>query len=231
MERILRKYTDELLTLLIENNIDKNLLNHKTTKNEKGYNSFEISINNTPFYFKLVNSPDSFDAFTCSFILFQAKYPLFEVRDNWRMFVDIKPYFLKWIKEVKDYFNELTRIDLWEQLYSSSNILNLSEIDFDDKTNFNYDELQQIKLSINDLKLLISREFNLQDDERIVVNDRLDYLTSASERLNRYDWKGLLISTMINISVALSLDTTKGQALFLLFKKVFSIATKYFIGN
>jgi len=60
------------------------------------------------------------------------------------------------------------------------------------------------------------------------IDDRLDYLTQAVDRLNKFDWKSLLISTIISISVALSFDTEKGKQLFNLFKQVFDVIPKLF---
>lgn len=78
-------------------------------------------------------------------------------------------------------------------------------------------------MSINELKLLIQTNLKTTGEEQEVVAERLNYLIDASKRLNKFDWKSLAVSTLINISVALTLDTAKGHLLFELFKKVFSV--------
>ena len=78
-------------------------------------------------------------------------------------------------------------------------------------------------MAIEELKLLIHKNLETTVEEQQVVNNRLDYLIEAMNRLNKFDWKSIAISSIMSISVALTLDTNKGQLLFDLFKKVFSI--------
>ena len=104
-----------------------------------------------------------------------------------------------------------------------NNSFKINEIDFYNRKAFNIDERKQIIMSINDLKLLINNSLNTSTEEQSLVNERLDYLIEASDRLNKFDWKSLAISTLISISITLSLDTQKEQLLFELFKKVFSL--------
>jgi hypothetical protein len=78
-------------------------------------------------------------------------------------------------------------------------------------------------MAINELKLLIHKNMETSEEEQELVNNRLEYLIEAMNRLNKFDWKSVAISTIMSISIALSLDTSKGQMLFDLFKKVFSI--------
>ena len=101
--------------------------------------------------------------------------------------------------------------------------MSFREIEFENQANFNLDEKAQIKLAINDLKLLIHKSLETTEEEQILVNKRLDYLIDAVNRLNKFEWKSVAISTIMSISIALTLDTTKGQLLWDLFKKVFSI--------
>ncbi len=78
-------------------------------------------------------------------------------------------------------------------------------------------------MAIEELKLLIHKNLETTVEEQQVVNNQLDYLIEAMNRLNKFDWKSIAISSIMSISVALTLDTNKGQLLFDLFKKVFSI--------
>jgi hypothetical protein len=83
-------------------------------------------------------------------------------------------------------------------------------------------------LALRDVRLLIVGRFSPAVPEMESIDDRLDYLTQAVDRLNKFDWKSLLISTIISISVALSFDTEKGKQLFNLFKQVFDVIPKLF---
>ena len=76
-------------------------------------------------------------------------------------------------------------------------------------------------MSINEFKVLIINGFHPDVKELNIIENRLEYLSESLNRLNKIDWKGLAISTVISISIALSLDTTSGHKLFELFKSVF----------
>ncbi len=105
----------------------------------------------------------------------------------------------------------------------------MNVINFEDKTLFSKDEKIQIKLAINELKFLIIQNFSPNNEEQIIIDNRLDYLIDSVERLNKFDWKSLVLSTIISISISLSLDSEKGRLLFELLRKVFlNIAS---IGN
>jgi hypothetical protein len=87
---------------------------------------------------------------------------------------------------------------------------------------FSENDKIQLRLSINELHLLIIKNFSPSVDEMKIINARLEYLSNSLDRLNRIDWRGLALSTIISISVTLSLDTEKGKLLLGLFKKVFT---------
>jgi len=118
---------------------------------------------------------------------------------------------------------------MWKEYKNGNKTLNIDNIDFNDKQAFSFDEKAQITLALNELKLLIENKFDLNEKEMSIVNARLNYLSESKERLNKFDWKSILINTIINITVALSFDTQKGQELFLLFKHAFAIIPQ--IGN
>jgi hypothetical protein len=61
---------------------------------------------------------------------------------------------------------------------------------------------------------------DIDDYDVEIIEKRLLYLSDAVDRLNKTDWYGIAISTLIGISINLSLDTEKGRLLFKLFKQV-----------
>jgi hypothetical protein len=75
---------------------------------------------------------------------------------------------------------------------------------------------------VEEFRLLIVKTFAPPANEMKVVNERLDYLKEAVDRLNRFDWRSVAMSTLIGISTALTLDTEKGRILFGLFQQAFS---------
>ncbi len=147
-------------------------------------------------------------------------------------FGDVLSGFSKWIENhVNIYLNEKNGIDLWAEFKNSDKSLSLSNIDFDDKTNFNFEEKEQVKLGINELKLLIQSEFKTDRDQQNLVIERLDYLIEAVNRLNKFDWKGVAVNSIISISIALTLDPEQGNRLFQLLGKVLSFIPILKLGN
>jgi hypothetical protein len=137
-----------------------------------------------------------------------------------------------WLKnDLQFYIDEKDMVDLWEQHRKGETILDIERIDFNDRSNFSFDERRQIQLALNELKLLIQNKFETSAEEQKLVAERLDYLKETSERVNRFDWKNLAINTIIAISITLSLDTKSGQELFNLFKQVFRIMPLLFGGD
>ena len=63
---------------------------------------------------------------------------------------------------------------------------------------------------------------NPSQEELKSVDARLEYLSSAIDKHNKFDWKVIVINTVITITIALSLSAEQGSQLFQLFKQIFS---------
>lgn len=220
-----KKYKNEIFNFLnsiklgkenfdIEEYVEKNIL--KTI----------IVYKETPFEFKIRTSPTSFDLFDYQFVTFSPTYettPLYP-QSGWTNFVEVFESLENWVNNhVAEYIEELQIPDLWSEYKKGNTTLRFNEIDFENQEIFNFEEKEQIRMAINELKLLIHKNIETSEEEQQLVNNRLDYLIEAMNRLNKFDWKSVALSTTMSISIALSLDTIKGQILFDLFKNVFSI--------
>ena len=69
---------------------------------------------------------------------------------------------------------------------------------------------------------MIVQNFDPNKEELESINARLEYLSDAMDKHNRFDWKGIAINTVIAITVALSLNPEQASQLFQLFRQVFS---------
>jgi hypothetical protein len=188
-----------------------------------------LQFRDTPFYFTIRNETNSFDLFDYKYTIFAPNYPDsdYSPSSGFAYFDLVLQGFNDWIKtEVKEYLYEETEPDLWDNYNMQDKSLNFENINFEDLESFTNQEKSQILMSINELKLLIHKEIVTSDKEQLLINARLDYLIEATERLNKYDWKGLVISTLIGITTTLTLDTQKGQLLIELFKRIFNSLPK-----
>lgn len=222
---MLKQYQNELLHVIQELGVDLNSIKKHVSK-DNGEAVVVIKFNGTPFEFTIKNSPDSFTVFYYKYIQFKPHYPESHY-EYCPSFDSLKNTFINWFRNhTQKYIEESKTPDLWEQLQSERKIVDLSAIDFGNREYFNLEEKQQIKLALNDVKLLIVKAFSPTSEEMHSVNARIHYLSESLERLNKFDWKSLLFSTIASIAIALSLDTSKGKQLFHLFKQAFEIIPK-----
>lgn len=191
---------------------------------ENPYNTI-IKYKETPFYFSLTNSQDSYEEFECQFIQYAPEFPITQIFPdrNYAQFNYILDMFIIW---VKDHINEFEldefEPDLWSEYKNGNTTLNFNDIDFNDKNLFSIHEKKQIAMAINELKLLINKNFETTTEEQKLVGERLEYLIESTKKLNKFDWKSLVLSTVIGIATTLTLDVEKGKLLFELFRQVFS---------
>jgi len=136
----------------------------------------------------------------------------------------IQGYFRDWLNtQVKTAITEELVPDLWEQAQTASESgVQTGKMTDTDTEPFTAEEQAQIKLSISTFRLLIQETFKPTQDQLEVINQRLDYLSKAVERLNRFDWKGTLIQSVIGIGINLTLDTERGRQLWGLVQVAFA---------
>jgi hypothetical protein len=84
---------------------------------------------------------------------------------------------------------------------------------------FTDDERRQLKLALETFRVRLVETFHPTEEQMKVVSQRLDYLVAAVDRLNKFDWKSVALSTLIGIATTLSLDTEKGRQLYGLFQQ------------
>lgn len=187
---------------------------------------FIIELQNTPLKFYIRNTKESFYDFDCKYVQLGPGFPesVYSPKDDFTNdFNYICRLFEDWLnRDVKDYLDELMEPDYWRQINEQDDFISGALISEDDTSSFSGIEKDQLKLSINELKLLIVNNFQPSNEQLNVIDARLQYLSNSLDRLNKIDWRGLALSTMLGISIALSLDTEKGKVLFGLFKKVFT---------
>lgn len=180
---------------------------------------FAIQYRDTPLCFRFY-FPDSFDFFIPSYVTYSPRWDNdMKGRYDWSGTFLL---FQDWLsKHVKSYIEDLNTLDLWDEYIKSNNAVCYKNIDFDSQENFTPEEQQQLQMSINELKGLVINKFQLQVEQQKIVNERLDYLITATTRLNKFDWKGVVVNTIISLIIALAFDSEKANQFIELFKVVF----------
>ena len=85
------------------------------------------------------------------------------------------------------------------------------------------EEKQLLQMSINEFEMLVAKEYNPSKEELTLIESRLKYLSEFLDRLNKFDWKAVLISTVVTIATTLTLSTEQGRQLFEMTKQVFTL--------
>ena len=200
-------------------------------ENERGGTAeFIISFRDTPFKFVTSNLRPDQHHFRCFYTIFAPDFPMSSTvpRAGFVMIQIVYIEFKNWLTgPVTDYIDDLMTPDLWAQIEKAKPLVTGDKISGDELTNFSEEEKIQLRLSINEFRLAIISNFSPSEEKMRIVEDRLHYLGEALDRLNRFDWRGIALSTILSITIALSLDTEKGRLLYELFKRAFATILRY----
>ena len=221
--KMLKKYKNNFIEI-----IKKEGLNPTDFSADDSDDIFVISCDNAPLEFGM--ECISHTEFEYQFTRFDMGFPT-ELHRGFVNIEDIYIAFTGWLNlHVKSFLDEESTPDLWSYIESQKELI--SDI-ITDKTEFQLfrdEEKKQIRVCIDEFRLLIVEHYSPSKDELKVIDARLKYLSGSLDRLNKFDWLGLAIQTVLCISIALSLDSEKGKMLFELFKQVFAQITKLLQG-
>ena len=218
---ILKKHKNALLAVIKESPLDPTLFTAEdATIGDEEF--FIIQLRNSPIRFAARPSYRGFDSFFYHSSIFSPTFPLSQLAsagNPQRLFDE----FEEWLNNVvKPYLDEVITPDLWQILEDTHSEARREVGAPDDFKPFSEEEKFQLKRSIDELQLSIENNFNLNKKELGAIKKRLQYLSDAIDKHNRFDWKGIAISTAIAISVTLALNPEQTRQLFQLFKEAFS---------
>ena len=219
---ILKRDSNRLLTTLAREGFDPKLfkLDRGVYMFQEGRFDDRISFKDSRLIFYIA-TPEVYSRFKCMFSTFSPDYSFTKVFD---VTIDsLEQLFVDWLHtHVDTYIADSLEPDLWQRMQLETPLVSGELLTENDYSIFTDEEKRQIKLSINEFKILVIDKFEPSTQQIELLEERLVYLTEAVDRLNRFDWRGVAISAIIAISVALSLDTESGRQLFDLFVKAFS---------
>ncbi|MCJ8288373.1 MAG: hypothetical protein HRT58_21885 [Crocinitomicaceae bacterium] len=217
---MLKQYKNQLFDIIRRSELDFEQFVYDQEKSDL----FSISYRDSPFQFHIGISEDSHDRFDFSRTLFAPGYPTSDPfpHEGYFDFGTLLNNVKQWINDINRYIEEIEEIDLWDEYNKGNDSLNIEKIEFNDQVQFNTEEKVQVRMALNEFQSLILQKFELSESQISIVSDRIEHLCDLSEDLTKFDWKGVAISTLISITIALSLDTEGGKQLIELFKQVFS---------
>jgi hypothetical protein len=189
--------------------------------------SFLENGNKSNFSFMIRESNEQFNNFDCKYTLYTPTFPYSSYYPpvDWLNIEGICEQIQRWL------FNEITpyvqdnkdEIDLWEEYLKSGTFEQTRQINFNDIADFTYDEKQQILIALQNLNLSINQNFNVSHEQAKLVNDGIKYLSEGVDRLNKLDWKSILIGQFFTIATTLATNPEQFQSLYHMFLKVIQI--------
>jgi hypothetical protein len=232
---MLREYKNQWFAVVQDSGIDLSLLDIKEQENL----TFVIKLRNSPLVFMIRQIPDNFDLFTVTYSEYRPNYPLLVPLERFdeehyeqspganvsspdQLTQELEGWL---IYVVKRYIAEKELPDLWSEIRNYSFFSSASSIPADELNQFTEVEKQQLRDSLQEFKRLITEKFDPVEDQLKFMNERLDYLTKAVERLNRFDWKAQAASTLVAIAVNLGVDTATGKLIGHMFMQALGFIT------
>jgi len=230
---MLLKYRNQLFNTLKNSFPDLSYIDYEYDDQKREFDYLKISVKDSGLFFLVKNPKDNYHIFHCEYTDYHSPKlttdtysgvsridTVCEILGYW-----IQRNFNKWYTET---IQDATQEDLWSTYFKGKKYLDLNQIDFQDQDYFSQDEKKHIITSLEAVKLKIKGTSSLQlsEDGLNLIEQRIEYLKSATEKLTKFEWKSVLISTIISIIIALSLDTAKGEALIEIFKQAFTFVPR-----
>ncbi|MFA6355951.1 MAG: hypothetical protein WCY23_02450 [Candidatus Omnitrophota bacterium] len=135
-----------------------------------------------------------------------------------KKWIDIASSVIDWLISLE---KEISIIDPWEEIssYKPGDKVDLG----DEITNspFSSPQIERIIKAIEKLKSEIERNYNLDKEQKEIVNSKLDYLIDKAKTIGRIDWRNIFAGTIVNLAVDLALDSQKYKLLWQLVKSCF----------
>jgi len=221
---MLKRYRNHLLKMIQEKGIDPRLFKAEDLGSTKAIAPFMITLKESLLMFMIENPENDFHCFRWRFTEFNPRFTVTErIPTGWVQPDGLYNAFKYWLEDhVKPYLYEQVEPDLWERIALQEPLLTGSALISEDTEYFTDDEKFRLRMSIETFRLSVVNTFQPSDDQLKVIDGHLKYLKDAVDRLNRIDWRGVAIMTLIQISIVLTLDTEKGRLLLSLFEQVFS---------
>jgi len=218
----LKEYKNQLFEALTELELDPTDFKIIDLEKHPKGNAFSMMYKKSMMGFLFIRKRSSFHEYKHQFTQFAPKFPtsVIEPMKEWLTFEDIIVTFKQWVNsDLSKFIEEDATADLLE--LALNNKEKLETIDFGDESSFSPEEQEQVKLGMEEARVLLTSNFELNEPQLAIVNKRLDYLVAALDRNTKTDWKAIAISAVLGMIVILSVDKDKGQSMWKTFKMVF----------
>lgn len=228
-------YRNQLLQVIDKLKLDDTLFDIIESEDE-GYYTTEIDLVGSGLKFTIMETSKSFHLFSYKYARNTPQitikgYPrkAFPFR-RWSKspykfykFNKVKSKFKYWLKvELKDFFRDLKEEDLWELRMQDDLLIFDGHRENDRFEYFNDNEQEEVYKALNAARGEIKENVPMNEEELARINEKIDYLMESVKKLNKFDWKSVLLSSVIDIVSDLTLDPTGGKMVFDIIRRAFS---------
>jgi hypothetical protein len=224
---MLKKHKNALVNAIESAGINMHLFTfYEKDTNDSVYGKrYEIALKNSQLSFSITTYRESYKIFRWKYVLFAPEYP-FNKQPSYGGSEELLNEFQIWLNgEVLEYLREENLPDLWAEARSGY-MLFLEEINWSDGTNFDTQEKQEIKASLDAYRAKIIDEFQPSDTEKAHIDDRFKELDDALERTNKIDWKNILIGQIVNIGIIVVKENVQWGTLWKMANEAFNACMK-----
>lgn len=165
------------------------------------------------FYFTFETYPNSL---TSHFALYCPGSDSHTNQHNSGTWINQLKYVNLWLQHL---IREINTPNKWNRLFKEIEGIGFNFENNEDK--FTVREYEDLKQRIFTLKASIST-VGLLPEQITAINTKLDHLTDVAKEMNKFDWKGLFVGTIITIVIQLNVNPQNAQALWILIKQIFN---------
>lgn len=122
-----------------------------------------------------------------------------------------------WARNLK---REFAEPDLWSTI-SEEKRLAEGASQSNGNSPFSPEERQRLAQDVKEIRQFLARTYSLNQEQAKFVDDRLHYLTEASERVGRKDWINLTLSVLMTIIISLAMPPDASRELLRFAGQVF----------
>ena len=212
VKTLLRSQKNDVFRLIKESGLNPENFEWQKTEGPRAFTSYAfgetiptLRYKGTEYYF-LINYEDLL--YKIEFC--PGKKTIIERMDTIVSWDILLNYFTHWLDFLK---REVEQPDLWEELFKyqlspdtfSPNLAN---------EKFNIQELKKISEGIDNIRAYLESEFELEKEQNEIVNEKLEYLVSASNRLGKKDWFNICFTVTFSIALALSMSPEQANTIW-----------------
>ena len=188
--------------------------------NQLNESTDRVIVKDSSLWFQFNMQPESYDHFRFAFSRFTPNVNS-STHNNTVMFDKALLNLSSWLSsEVSQLISERDGEDLFDSFTKNSGF-SFDNFDDDVHDKFSSSEVKFIRSKLDLLSMHIIETFEMTTEQNRRIESAIKYLQETVEERTKFDWRGILFSTILSIITTLTLDSEKGAKLWNFTVKLF----------